>query len=96
MKLFCIVIFIENWYCDNFGCIPFLSTCFYAGAYVPLTREGNIVVDGVLASCYASFDHDVANIAMTPMQWYPEILELIFGVKNGSPGYVDLAKKLGR
>ena len=33
---------------------------------------------------------------MTPMKWYPEILEWIFGVKNGSPGYVDLAKKLGK
>ena len=78
------------------GSILFLSICVCAGAYVPLTREGNIVVDGVLASCYASFDHDLANIAMTPMQWYPDLLEWIFGVKNGSPGYVDLAKKLGR
>ena len=69
---------------------------FYAGAYVPLTREGNIVVDGVLASCYASFDHDLANIAMTPMQWYPELFEWLFGVENGSPGYVDLVKELGR
>ena len=24
------------------------------GAYAPITMEGNIVVDGVLASCYAS------------------------------------------
>ena len=33
---------------------------------MPLTEEGNIVVDGVLASCYASFDHDLAHIAMVP------------------------------
>ena len=38
---------------------------------MPLTMEGNIIVDGVLASCYASFDHDLAHIAMAPMQWIP-------------------------
>ena len=32
------------------------------GAYVPLTEDGNILVDGVLASCYASFDHGLAHL----------------------------------
>ena len=36
------------------------------------------MVDGILASCYASFDHDLAHIAMTPIQWFPEIIEGIF------------------
>ena len=31
-----------------------------------MTMEGNIIVDGVLASCYVSPDHDLAHIAMTP------------------------------
>ena len=31
---------------------------FSIGANVPLTKEGNIMVDGVLASCYPSADHD--------------------------------------
>ena len=43
---------------------------FLSGAYVPLTEDGNIVVGGILASCYASFDHDLAHLAMVPMQWY--------------------------
>ena len=30
--------------------------------------EGNIIVDGVLASCYASVDHDLGHIAMVPMR----------------------------
>ena len=52
--------------------------------------NGNIVVDGILASCYAYFDHDLANIAMTPMRWYPEIINWIFGEDKKSPGYITL------
>ena len=63
---------------------------------MPVTQEGHIVVNGVLASCYASFHHDLAHIAMTPMQWYPNVIEWFFGVENGSPGYVDVAKEFGR
>ena len=40
------------------------------GAYDPMTLEGNIVVDGVLASCYASFDHDLVHLVTSPMRWY--------------------------
>ena len=39
----------------------------FLGAYVPLTADGNIVVDQILASCYASFDHDLAHLMMMPM-----------------------------
>ena len=56
------------------------------GAYVPLTDEENIVVDRILASCYASFDHDLAHIAMTPMKLFPELMEWIFGDNNGMQG----------
>ena len=69
---------------------------FLPGAYVPLTADGNIVVDGVLASCYASFDHDLVHLAMIPIQWYPEIMEWIFGVTDGTPDYVDIVKGFGR
>ena len=68
----------------------------FPGAYVPLTMEGNIIVDGVLASCYASFHHDLAHIAMTPIRWFPGVIEWIFGEKNGSSVYVDLVGDLGR
>ena len=43
------------------------------GAFTPVTMEGNIVVDGVLASCYAFADHDLAHIGITPMRWFPDI-----------------------
>ena len=61
-----------------------------------MTDEGNIVVDGILASCYASFDHDIAHFAMTPMKWFPELMEWMFGENNGIQGYVSFVKKLGR
>ena len=69
---------------------------YVIGAYVPLTADGNIVVEGVLASCYASCHHDLAHFAMTPMQWYPEIISWIFGVNKGYPGYVSIAEEVGR
>ena len=54
--------------------------------------DGNIEVDGVLASCYAFSEHDLAHIVMAPMRWFPGTMNLIFGVNNGSPGYVNLAE----
>ena len=69
---------------------------YFLGIYVPLTREGNIVVDGVLASCYGSFDHDLAHISMKPVQWFPETMEWIFGLDDVSPVYVNIAEHFGR
>ena len=65
------------------------------GAHVPLTKEGNIIADGVLASCYTSFNHDLTNTAMVPVKWFPEIMEWIFGLNNGLPDYSDITKYLG-
>ena len=58
--------------------------------------EGNIIVDGVMASCYASFDHDLAHYTMAPMQWFPDLMEGIFGDENGSAGFAEITKLLGR
>ena len=68
----------------------------FLGAFMPLTMEGNIMVDGILSSCYASFDHDLAHFAMIPMQWFPQMIKWIFGEDNGSPIYVNIVKGLGR
>ena len=65
-------------------------------AYVPLTMDGNIMVDGVLASWYASFDHDLAHIVMAPMRMFPEIFQWAFGMDNENPGFVNIAKDMGR
>ena len=73
-----------------------ILTDFILGAYVPLTNEGNIMVNGILASCYATFDHDLAHLVMTPIQLFPTLIEWIFGQDDGIQGFVTIAKTLGR
>ena len=64
------------------------------GAYVPLTMNGNIVVDGVLASCYL-FDHDMSHFLLTPIQWFPDFMSWSFGVDSGLQGYVTILGHMG-
>ena len=53
------------------------------------------MVDGILASCYADFHHDLAHLTMTPMQRFSGVLELIFGYDSGFPVFVSTARELG-
>ena len=61
----------------------------------PLTADGKIMVDGVLASCYAECHHDLAHLTMTPMQRFSEIVEWIFGDESGFPVFVSTVRELG-
>ena len=45
-----------------------------SGAYVPLTKEGKIIVDGVLASCYPSINHYMSHFGLILIKWFPEIV----------------------
>ena len=67
-----------------------------SGAYVPLTTEGNIIADGILASCYAITDHYLAHVTMTPIRWFPEMIQWMSGEINGSEAYVKIAKYMGK
>ena len=59
--------------------------------------EGNIVVDGILASCYADYDHDLSHIGMTAMRWFPGILEWIFGIDKYSQSlFAKMAQDIGK
>ena len=60
-----------------------------------MTVEGNVIVDGVLASCYVFSDHDLAHFAMTPIRWFPQITKWVFGENNGSPDFVQIAENVG-
>ena len=61
-----------------------------------MTMEGNIVVDGVLASCYASTYHDIAHIVMMPIGWFPWVIKWIFGDDNGMLAFVNILEYVGR
>ena len=67
-----------------------------SGTYVPLTQEGNIMVDGVLASCYASVNHDVGYLATAPLRWFPRMMEWMFGEYNGFSNFANIAHNLGK
>ena len=69
--------------------------CVFSGAFTPLTMQGSIVVDGVLASCYAYENHDLAHMTMAPIRWFPELLEWLLGEEDLSPGYIKIAINFG-
>ena len=54
------------------------------------------MVDGVLASCYPSADHDLAHIGMTPIRWFPGMVQWIFGEDNGWQIYTKIAEDVRR
>ena len=58
--------------------------------------EGNILVDGVLASCYASVDHDSAHVFMKPLLWFPSIMDLLLGEEKSMHGYVAILEHVAR
>ena len=74
----------------------FVILYYSTGKYVPVTEGGNVVVNGVLASCYATANHDIVHFAMMPLQLFPEVIKLVFGNYNGSPTYVGIAKDFAK
>ena len=44
------------------------------GFWSPFTMEGTLLVDGLLASCYASFSHAVSDLALAPVKMFPRML----------------------
>ena len=44
------------------------------GIWAPLMMEGTLLVDGLLASSYASFSHRVSEMAHAPIKMFPRLL----------------------
>ncbi|XP_052866332.1 protein hedgehog, partial [Anopheles cruzii] len=54
-----------------------ISAVLAEGVYAPLTREGTIVVDEVVASCYALIDSQtVAHLSFLPYRWAEKLWSL--------------------
>ena len=56
--------------------------------------EGTIMVDGILASCYASVNHDLAHFRMTPLRLFLWMVEQIYGDSNGFQGFPAIAEQM--
>ncbi|XP_047432232.1 indian hedgehog B protein-like [Mugil cephalus] len=67
------------------------------GAFAPLTREGTVVVDGVVASCYAVVDqHSLAHWAFAPLRLMHSWTGTTGGHGDGVHWYSQLLHWLGR
>ena len=67
-----------------------IKLSLYLGAFVPLTMEGKIMVDEVLASCYPSADHDILHNGLVLVRYFPEVISWIFGEDNGFSSYIKI------
>lgn len=57
----------------------------HTGVYAPLTTAGNLVVDNVLASCYAIVDSgNLAHSVFAPIRWYESTRQLLNGISSHS------------
>ncbi|KAF3836609.1 hypothetical protein F7725_029167 [Dissostichus mawsoni] len=60
-------------------CVKRIFTHEYEGSFAPVTVQGTVVVDQVLASCYAVIqDHDLAHWALAPVRFFYWVNSLLF------------------
>ena len=52
------------------------------------------MVDGILASCYPSVDYNLGHIGMTPLRWFPWMVDQIYGEDNGFKGYAAITEHM--
>ena len=67
------------------------------GIWTPLTMEGTLLVDGLLASSYASFPHHASELAYAPIKMFSRLLldDEQSQHQDGCRQVVKLLKKMG-
>ena len=66
--------------------------------WAPLTMEGTLLVDGLLASCYANYPHALSDLALAPVKMFPRMFldDQKSSTADGRREVVKLLIKLGR
>jgi len=75
-----------------------IKTSIESGFWMPLTSSGTLLVNGFLMSCYGSFPHNLADMAMVPVKALPEFLldNEESQHEDGLRPVVKVLKQLGR
>ncbi|KAK5877770.1 hypothetical protein CesoFtcFv8_025245 [Champsocephalus esox] len=67
------------------ACVKRIFTHEYEGSFAPVTVQGTVVVDQVLASCYAVIqDHDLAHWALAPVRFFYWVNSLLYQRPTGA------------
>ena len=79
-----------------------VSVVKLTGLVAPVTMEGNIIVDGVLSSCYAMInDHGIAHLAFGPLRLLRNYASKVWNtdltvIQQGMHWYPQLLIKINR
>jgi len=62
------------------------------GAYAPLTEQGTVIVNGIVASCYANYQsHEMAHLVHPTVTSFTQFVNSYLGYKDTT----DMARQLG-
>ncbi|CAK6978205.1 indian hedgehog signaling molecule a [Scomber scombrus] len=77
--------------------VTFVEELKITGLYAPLTQHGSIVVNGVLASCYAAVDnHHLAHWVLAPLRFFYSFMGPSEPQTDGLHWYPWLLQRLGK